>query len=297
MKKEDACQGTGEKKTMKNYKEVMSAGRGAGTDKSYTVAFEPSFKLTNVSETIVVFDGKAGLAIKYLPTGGKPLSGFIKKSKLRKVVRAVNKAVDLEFEAELHPAAISEPPYIFKMGNGFKGKTPGQCLLEGMSEEQLLNQRNWMANNCTGKFAEANRKGVEAIDKALEQFRNGTLTEQGQNTGVLTIFKSGPSYLPKKLPQPYQTEGWEMDIIFNVNDRNPWSITWTSKTVTVQDNVITASQNPVYASVNLTDEEFLDGFDEAMELFADIRQMYRPARIAYYAEHKDDWKFNKEGYN
>lgn len=286
------------KREVKNYKEVMSAGRGAGTDKSYTVAFEPSFKLTNVSETIVVFDGKAGLAIKYLPTGGKPLSGFIKKSRLRKVVRAVNKAVDLEFEAELHPAAVSEPPYIFKMGNGFKGKTPGQCLLEGMSEEQLLNQRNWMANNCTGKFAEANRKGVEAIDKALEQFRNGTLAEQGQSTGVLTIFKSGPSYLPKKLPQPYQTEGWEMDIIFNVNDRNPWSITWTSKTVTVQDNVIVSSQNPVYASVNLTDEEFLDGFDETMELFADIRQRERPARLDYYEMHKDDWKYgqNREGY-
>ena len=284
---------------MKNYKEIYSAGRGAGSERSYVVAFEPNFKLTNVADGIGVFDEKAGLAIKYLPTGGKPVSGFIKRSELWKVYKAVDKALDLEFEAELHPAAASEPPYIFKMGNGFKGKTPGQCLLEGMSEEQLLNQRNWMANNCTGKFAEANRKGVEAIDKALESFKNGTLSEQEQTFGVLTIFKSGPRYLPKKgVAQPYQTEGWEMDIVFNVNDRNPWSISWVAKTVTIQDNVITASQNPVYSSAALTDEEFLAAINETRELFEDIRLMSRPARLTYYAEHKDDWKYgqNREGY-
>lgn len=279
---------------MKNYNEVFSCGRGAGTDKSATIAFEASFRLLNVEDGINVFGEKAGLAIKYLPTGKKPLSGFIRRGELWKVYKRVDKALDMQAEREMNPAAATtEPPYVFKMGQGFKGKTPGQCLLEGMDEAQLLQQREYMARNLTGKFAEANRKGIEAIDKAIANFHNGKLSEENISSGCLTIFESGPRYIPRKgVPQPYQTDGWEMSVVFNAADRNPWSISWVSKSVTVADNVIVASENSVGASASLTDEEFLSGINEARELFGDVRLMNRPSRLTYFAAHKDDWKVN-----
>lgn len=284
---------------MKNYQEVSSCGRGAGTDKPLVVAFQPSTKFTAVDETIRVFDEKGGLSIRYLPGGGKPVSGFIKRDELWDLYRRIDFAYAKRYEYELNPAKKAEVPYIFKMGNGLKGKSPEQCLLEGM-EQQLLAQREYMAKNCTGKFAEANRAGVEAIDRAFEKKANGALESEVQTTTVFTVFDSnwtGPKYIPKRnVPQPYQTEGWEMNIVCSFTDNYPWKISFVSKTVTVEDNVITASSNPVYASVSLTAAEFDAGIKESEELFRDISYMYRPQRLAYQAAHKDDWKANKEGY-
>lgn len=281
---------------MKNYKEVYSFGRGAGTDKACTVAFELAIKLVPVEENINVLQEKAGLSIIYLPSGKRSISGFICVDKLIEVNERTSEGLRLIFDREMHPQAAAQEPYVFKMGNGFKGKTPEQLLLEGMSEEQMLSQRNWLANNCTGKFAEANRKGVIAIDSALEKWRNGSLNVSDCASSVFSIFTSGPRYMPRRdLRQPYETEGWELDVRVNPADRNPWSITWQSKTVTVDGNVIVASKNPVTYSVNATTEEWLAGLKKSVKYLNKVEDLYFPYHYKYCVEHENDWKKNNNG--
>lgn len=275
---------------MKNYKEVGSFGRGAGTEKPYVVAFEPSIKMTPVDDGILVLSDKSGLAVKYV--GQEPMSGFINRPELRQFFRRVDFAMDRLFENELNPAAGTGPaPYVFKMGNGFKGRTPEQCLLEGMPEEQMLQQRAYMARNLQGKFGEANRQGVEAIDRAFEAFRNGTLENAPAAAAAFTVYESGAKYFPKRgVPQPYVTDGWEMSVKCVFGDRNPWKIEWTSKQVTIRDNVIAAAENVVMRSAALTTDEFLSAVDDTRELFGNVVSTYTPARLKYFAQHKDDWR-------
>lgn len=276
----------------KNYNEVLSCGRGAGTEKSYTVAFEPVLRLMPIEENINVFTDKAGVAIKYIPTGAKPLSGFVTYDELfGDISDRIAFANTKMYELELNPAAKAEAPYIFKMGNGFKGKSPEQCLLEGMPVEQLLSQRAYMEKNCTGKFAEMNRKGVEAIDRAILKFREGTLEGSVGSSTVFTIYDSGAKYFPKRgVAQPYQTEGWEMNIACSFLDDNPWKISWVSKQVTIQDNVIVAADQVITASAALTTGEFKAGINRAKRLFVNCSAIYSQYHIKFYGEHKDDWK-------
>ena len=135
---------------MRNYFEVYSFGRGAGTDKACTVAFEVAIKLCPVEENINVLQEKAGISIIYLPSGKRSVSGFITADKLFEVDDRIREGERLIFDREMHPQVSAQEPYVFKMGNQFKGKTPEQLLLEGMSEEVMLNQRNYLANNCVG---------------------------------------------------------------------------------------------------------------------------------------------------
>lgn len=276
---------------MKNYKEVGSFGRGAGTDNPYVVAFEPSFKMNQLEDGILPLSGKAGLTIKYI--GQTPMSGFIKRPELWQFYRRVDFAVNRLFERELNPVSAdgeASTPYVFKMGNGFTGKTPEQCLLEGMPEEQMLQQRAYMERNCTGKFAEQNRQGVAAIDRALEKFHDGTLGNSPATAVSFTVYDSGARYFSRRVPQPYKTEGWEMKIVCMFTDKNPWKIGWVSKTVTIQDNVIVAAENVITKTASLTTDEFLSGVEEAKELFSNIAASYTPAHLKYFSQHKDDWR-------
>lgn len=276
---------------MKNYTEVSSCGRGAGTDRPYSVAFEDVIKLNPVEEDINVLSDKSGLAVKYVGQG--PMSGFIPIKELWDVYDRIMFANTKMYELELNPPSKAEVPYVFKMGNGFKGKTPEQCLLEGMSLEQLMQQRAYMEKNCTGKFAEQNRMGVEAIDRAVQKFHEGTLDSGGANT-VFKIYESGPRYFPKKgVPQPYQTEGWEMGIYCHFLDDNPWKISWTSKQVTIQDNVIVGASNVVTKNASLIPSEYKDGLYKTYYLLNGVSAIYLPYHLRYYIEHKDDWRAEK----
>ncbi len=278
---------------MKNYNEVKSCGRGAGTDKPYIVAFEPQLRLMPVEENINTFSEKAGLAVKYI--GQKPVSGFISVDELWDVYDRIVFASNKMYELELNPAAKAEVPFVFKMGNNFKGKTPEQCLLEGMPLEQLMQQRSYMEKNCTGKFAEQNRLGVEAIDRAVQKFHEGTLSSAGAST-VFRIYESGPKYFPKKgVPQPYQTEGWEMDITCSFLDDNPWKISWTSKLVTIQDNVIAGASNVSTTNASLTTTELKSGINLTKELLRNTSETYSVYHLRYYGEHKEDWRVERGG--
>jgi len=275
----------------KNYNEVFSCGRGAGTENSYTVAFEVGLRLMPIEENINVFTEKAGVIVKCIPTGKKPFSGFISDDKLfGEVSDRMLTASQKIYELEMNPAAKAEAPYIFKMGNGFKGKSPEQCLLEGMSVEQLLSQRAYMERNCTGKFAEMNRKGVEAIDKAILKLNEGTLRETVATATSLNIFNTFGYFSKAGVPQPYQTEGWEMNIACSFLDDNPWKITWVNKRVTVQDNMIVAADNVVTANASLTSDEFKAGINRSKRLFENTAAIYAPYHVKFFGEHKDDWK-------
>ena len=276
---------------MRNYFEVYSFGRGAGTDKACTVAFEVAIKLCPVEENINVLQEKAGISIIYLPSGKRSVSGFITADKLFEVDDRIREGERLIFDREMHPQVSAQEPYVFKMGNQFKGKTPEQLLLEGMSEEVMLNQRNYLANNCVGKFADANRKGVMAIDAALEKWRNGTLSESDCATTLFKIFESGPRYWPRRdLRQPYETTGWELDIRVNPSDRNPWNMVWQSKSVTVDGNVIVSAKDCVTYSVNATTEELLAGIRKSEKKLDEVERLYFPDHFIYGWQHKDDWK-------
>lgn len=275
----------------KNYNEVFSCGRGAGTENSYTVAFEVGLRLMPIEGNINVFTEKAGVVVKCIPTGKKPFSGFISDDKLfGEVSDRMLTASQKIYELEMNPAAKAEAPYIFKMGNGFKGKSPEQCLLEGMSVEQLLSQRAYMERNCTGKFAEMNRKGVEAIDKAILKLNEGTLRENVATATSLNIFNTFGYFSKAGVPQPYQTEGWEMNIACSFLDDNPWKITWVNKRVTVQDNMIVAADNVVTANASLTSDEFKAGINRSKRLFENTAAIYAPYHVKFFGEHKDDWK-------
>lgn len=273
---------------MKNYTEVFSCGRGAGTERPYRVVFDDVLKLNPIEEDINVLTEKSGLAVKYVGQG--PMSGFISVNELWDVYDRIQFANWKMYELELNPAAKAEVPYVFKMGNGFKGKSPEQCLLEGMPIEQLMQQRAYMEKNCNGKFAEQNRMGVQAIDRAVQKFREGKLESAGASA-AFKIYDSGPRYFPKKgVPQPYQTEGWEMNIYCHFLDDNPWKVSWTSKQVTIQDNVIVGASNVITKNASLTVTEYKTGLYKTKKILGMVEDVYIPYHLRYYIEHKDDWR-------
>ena len=276
---------------MKNYLETFSTGRGANGGKAYVIAFEPYIKLEEVDESVRVFSEKSGLSVKYLPAEGQPLSGFIRREDLWDVYDRVTFAKHKLYERELNPAARTEAPYVFRMGNGFKGKTAEQCLLDGMTEQQMLTQRDFMSKNCSGKFAEQNRLGVQAIDKALEKLHNGSLGSQPVMSGSFSIYKAEGRFIPKRgVAEPYQTRGWDLTVSCNIFDDNPWGISWKMSDVVIEDRIIKSASNIVTASAALTTQEFDAALNETRELFSDLSGLYRPAHWKYNHEHRDDWR-------
>lgn len=263
-----------------NYLEIAGYGRGAGTDHPYTIAFELSIKTQKVDEGIRRLSTKSGLAVKKINGGGKPLSGFINITEINTMKERVKYAQQKIIEAMCNPAVAVENEYVFRMGT-FKGKTPSQLLLEGVPEADLLAQRDFLGKNATGKFAEINKKGIADIDTAIAKFKAGTLKASDAKSSVIPLFKSGPRYFVQKKPQPYETEGWELTITCNPYHKNPFSIEWQSKRVTIDKNVIVAAKDVKIENAALTEVEFIDMWDTTIKKLNKLENEDLVQRIQY----------------
>lgn len=274
-----------------NYLEIAGYGRGSGTDKPYAIAFELNVRNNEIADSIRGLSTKTGLAVKKIIGGGKPLSGFINITELNTMKTKVKYAQKKILQAVCNPSSVAAAEYTFRAGN-FKGKTPSQLLLDGTSEADLLTQRAFLEKNATGKFAEANKKGMADIDAAIAKFKAGTLSASDTQSSTIKLFESGPRYFVLKKPQPYQTEGWELNITCNPGDKNPFSIEWQSKTVTIEKNVITSSKDAKSETAALTEVEFIDMWETLMSKLAVLENKDVVERVAYANAHKDDYKKN-----
>lgn len=272
-----------------NYLEIAGYGRGSGTDCPYAIAFELSVKKNNIEDGIRGLSSKSGLAVKKINGGSKALSGFINITELNTMKTKVKYAQEKILEASCNPSVAAEAEYVFKMGT-FKRKTPSQLLIEGVTEEDLLGQREFLGKNATGKFAEANKKGMADIDAAIAKFKAGTLSASDVKTSVIALFKSGPRYFVLKKPQPYETDGWELNITCNPTDKNPFSIEWQSKKVTIDKNMIVNAKDIKTETAALTEVEFIDMWETTMSKLKALENEDMRDRILYAEEHKDDYK-------
>lgn len=272
-----------------NYLEVAGYGRGSGTDHPYAIAFELSIKKNNIEDGIRGLSSKSGLAVKKINGGSKALSGFINITELNTMKTKVRYAQEKILEASCNPSVAAEAEYVFKMGN-FKGKTPSQLLLEGVAEADLIAQRDFLGKNATGKFAEANKKGMADIDTAITKFKAGTLNASDAKSSVIPLFKSGPRYFVLKKPQPYETEGWELNITCNPSDKNPFAIEWQSKRVTIDKNMIVSAKDVKVETAALTEVEFVDMWETMIGKLKALENEDMRDRLLYSEAHKDDYK-------
>jgi hypothetical protein len=275
------------------YTQVGAQGRGAGTDKPYTISEEIAARLNTVDSSIRALSAKSGMAVKKINGGGKALSGFINWPEMNVMDARVKFAQHKIVEAICNPTAATEAEYVFRMGN-FKGKTPSQLLLEGTSEADLLAQREFLGRNLSGQYAAANKKGIADIDAAIAKFKEGKLSASEVKSSIVPVFKSGPRYFVKKVPQPYTTEGWELNITCNPSEKNPFIIEWQSKTVTIEKNMIVKSENMVVESAALTETEFIDVWNTAFSKLTFLENADVAERISYANAHKDDYKKNMQ---
>lgn len=273
------------------YLTIASYGRGAGTDRPFFVSFDLSIKRNPIAESIRGLSPKTGITVKKINGGGKCLSGFINIGELHcmkaRVIYAQNQILERAISPDNTPAE-----YVFKMGE-FKGKTPSQLLLGGTDVGALENQKAFLLKNATGKFAEANKKGAADIEAAIKKFKEGTLVATDVKSSSIPLFRSGPRYFVKKVAQPYQTEGWELNITCFPGDKNPFLIEWQSKTVTIDKNVIVEASNVKTESCNLTEGEFIDMWETLILKLNAAELEDQRQRIQYSIDHKDDWKNNK----
>ncbi len=276
----------------KNYMEIASYGRGAGSQTPYFVSFEVKVKYSDITESVRALSTKSGLAIKKINGGGKALSGFVSLDDLNVMFRKIPVAIERLLDAAPGDTQASEAEYVFKMGS-LKGKTPSQALKEGIAADVLLQQKAFLEKNASGKWAAQNLKGAKDIEKAIEAQKNGTLDDLANaSAGVkgIVLYKSGPRYFPKKQAQPYETEGWELEITAYPGNKNPFSIEWQNKTVTIRDNMIVAAKDVKREQAALTESEFIDAISAAEEILKNAEIIQTKKRLDYFEEHKDDWK-------
>lgn len=293
---------------MKDYFEVASYGRGARSEdasKRYTVVFKPSIRLVPAEESVNVLDREhSGIEIsKISAAGGRAPSGFIKLSDLTLVSEKTRNAIRVLADRELggitsggdgeQKKAASE--YVFKFGK-YSGKTPSQVLLEGEPEANLETSAKFLEERAQGKFREDNLKGVADIRAAIAAKKNGALASVASSAPAqMSIFASGPIYIPLHKPQPYVTSGTELKVTFCPSQNNPFRIEWVKKDrVTIEGNVIVKAEDVSTHTANLTAGEWFDALAAAEKLFSDTEILNRKNHLAYGFAHKDDWKTAKE---
>lgn len=158
-------------------------------------------------------------------------------------------------------------------GNGLKGKSPAQVLLENPEKgpDMLTNQYKWLKNNrdTNEKFRESNQKQMDAIMAASKLFKEGKLSvdgvasNQSMNGRQFTIYEPGMRPLTRKKNAKGNSFVYEILVTYTIGNKYPVEVTITNYYAPVtQDkdgllNVkVSQKENEIKNSMRLTAKEW-----------------------------------------
>lgn len=181
----------------------------------------------------------------------------------------------------------------FNMGK-LKGKTPAQVILEGNGKE-LVNQRKFLADNIQ-KYP-ANRKFVNAIDEAIQLYRQNKLenveVSDPVEENVIEIYKAGMHPLVRKTRQDGKCFVYDFSITWKMGADYPVTLSVVNyyATVVKKDdgrlNVTDVDNSSrITTSVSMTDAEWvniIESINRNMRMFEILhaKQAFQEAEEIY----------------
>lgn len=172
-------------------KRITNPMEFASVHRNATVTMENRFTIPNGQERgeepLKLFGKWGHVKVSLIDSERNALSYRIYPNQMSIIRRRSDACI---LESTLHPAqkAAGNNPALIQLQGKYKGLSAAAALKK-YGQQEMIRQRNYLAQHLNGQYADLNKKQIAGIDAALQQAANGTLDASGSEPVI--IFDSG----------------------------------------------------------------------------------------------------------